>query len=437
MDLDQFQSEALTRNLDLTNISVVIPYSFQTLEDAVKGYAGKEKQARDLLLEYHHKYRNWHFVVQETQRYAIGNLRLYRNSVLNGKVIYLLSNIFVHALRDSERFEIRSLAADHLLAYWLKLLEEMPEELAKPALGEISATGIEELFQTDASCHQGIVRRLFLELLELPEAPFEFLMRSFYPPKRIGARLLRIWQNGSSFVELRAFLERFFRNTYDFWLNREDPCTWLDQQGEANWPAGSWLEDCMPLSHELLRKRLQVLETEVIPEPDHRKAVEMLTGMTDFHDLIQLYFHLPRKIAEKAEKLSQAGHISMLIQLKTLEVKGLEAIHEDVLREINFEIGRWIREESKDRLEALLDRILSVLGISLQELPTGCAPDHPHDGPGNFGNRPKAVDRFLLEANHTAGVSIAHARPGEQPMADIRKSGPSSQRENMARYYKS
>src|SRR5208337_4334893 len=137
MDFDQFRSDALTRNLDLTNISVVIPSSFQALEDAVKGYAGKEKQALDLLLEYHHKYRNWHFVVQETQRYAIGNLRLYRNSVLNGKVIYLLSSIFLHALRDSERFEIRSLAADHLLSYWSKLLEEMPAELTKPAPGEI------------------------------------------------------------------------------------------------------------------------------------------------------------------------------------------------------------------------------------------------------------------------------------------------------------
>ncbi|MFZ0927567.1 MAG: PEP/pyruvate-binding domain-containing protein [Syntrophobacteraceae bacterium] len=369
MSFDQFQSDALTRNLDLTNIAVVIPHSFQTLEDAVKGYAGKEKQARDLLLEYHHKYRNWHFVVQETQRYAIGNLRLYRNSVLNGKVIYLLSNILLHALRDSERFEIRSLAADHLLAYWIKLLEEMPEELAKPALSEISATGIEEVFQTDTSCHQGIARHFFLELLDLPEASFEFLMRSFYPPKRIGAKLLRIWQNGSSFVELRAFLERFFRTTYDFWLSREDPCTWLVQQGEENCPAESWLEDCMPLSHELLRKRLEVLETEVVPEPDHRRVVEMLTGMTDFHDLIQLYVHLPRKIAEKGEKFSQTGHISMLIQLKILEVKGLEAIQEDVLREINFEIGRWLREESKDQLEALLNRIFSVLVISLQNYP--------------------------------------------------------------------
>ena len=67
--------------------------------------------------------------------------------------------------------------------------------------------------------------------------------------------------------------------------------------------------------------------------------------------------------------MSQAGHISMLIRLKILEVKGLEAIQEDVLREINFEIGRWIRQESRDQLEALLDRILRVLEISLQNYP--------------------------------------------------------------------
>jgi pyruvate, orthophosphate dikinase len=157
MRFDQFQSDALTRNLDLTNISVVIPESFQALEDVVKGYAGKEKQARELLLEYHHRYRNWHFVVQETQRYAIGNLRLYRNSPLSGIVIYLLSNILLDALKQSEQFEIRNLAADHLLSYWVKLTEEMPEELAKPAQPE-------GICGMDSSCHQGILRSFFLEL---------------------------------------------------------------------------------------------------------------------------------------------------------------------------------------------------------------------------------------------------------------------------------
>ncbi|MGC9966026.1 MAG: PEP/pyruvate-binding domain-containing protein [Syntrophobacteraceae bacterium] len=367
MHFGEIQSEALTRNLDLTNIRVIVPQSFHALEDAVKGFAGKEKQARELLLEYHHRYRNWHFVIQETQRYAIGNMLLYRNSPLNGYVIYLLSSILLHALKESEQFEIRSLAADHLLSYWLKLTEKMPEELAKPARNEICAANIEEFFQTDTSCNEGILRCFFQQLTELPEAPFEFLMRSFYSPKRISARLLKIWQDESSFVELRAFLERFSRNTYEFWLNREDPCAWLENQGEELCPKASWFDDCMPLSHDLFHRRLEVFEAEVVPEPDHRKAVEMLTGMADFHDVIQLYSHLPEKIAEKRGQLSQAGHVSMLLRLKIMEVKGLEAIQEDMLREINFEIGRWIRQEPRDNLEALLDRILRVLEISLHD----------------------------------------------------------------------
>jgi pyruvate,orthophosphate dikinase len=362
----EIQSEALTKNLDLTNIRVIVPQSFHVLENAVKGYAGKEKQARELLLEYHHKYRNWHFVMQEAQRYAIGNMLLYRNSPLNGHVIYLLSNIFLHALRESEQFEIRSLAADYLLSYWLKLTEKMPEEIARPACDDICVAITDEYFQMNASCHEGILRYFFKQLAELPETPFEFLMRSFYPPKIIGLRLLKIWQDDCSFIELRGFLERFFRSTYEFWLKREDPCAWLEKQGEDICPKEAWLDDCMPLSHELFRKRLEIFDAEVAPEPENRKAVELLACMTDFHDVIQLYSHLPEKIAGKRDGLPKAGHVSMLLRLKIMEVNGLEAIQEDMLREINFEIGRWIRQEPRDNLQTLLDQILRVLEISLQ-----------------------------------------------------------------------
>ncbi|MGC8492510.1 MAG: PEP/pyruvate-binding domain-containing protein [Syntrophobacteraceae bacterium] len=393
MLLEQFQSDALTRNLDLTKTEVVIPQTFKTLEEAVLGYAGKEKQARELLLEYHHKYRNWHFVVQETQRYAIGNLRLYRNSALCGKVIYLLSTMLLDALVSSEQFEIRSLAADHLLSYWIKLVEEMGEELAKPAPSPIDPEGVEKVFETDTSCHEGILRDFFRRLLELPEAPFEFLLRSFYPPKRIAAELLNTWQNNESLAELRGFLERFFRDTYRFWLNREDPCAWLDRQDKKFKPPESWQEDFTPLGHASLQKYLQLLDTAVTPEPDHQKAIRSLLAMTDFHDLVQLYLHLPQKLAQRGssptspagpgdaaqeahplpfgevELVAFANHMSMLVRLKILEVKGLEAIHEDVLREINFEIGRWIKQESGDQLEALLERILAALAVCLQDHP--------------------------------------------------------------------
>ncbi len=86
----------------------------------------------------------------------------------------------------------------------------------------------------------------------------------------------------------------------------------------------------------------------------------------------------------------------MLIRLKILEVKGLEAIQEDVLREINFEIGRWIREEPRDQLEALLDRILSVLEISLQNYPQAALQIIRTMGLEIMADRPQAVDRIFL-----------------------------------------
>lgn len=368
MNINNMESEALTRNMDLTNVKVEIPYSFEVLEEAVKGYAGKEKQARELLIEYHHKYRNWHFVVQEAQRYAVSNLRLYKTGPLNGKVIYLLSHILLHALKESERFEIRSLAADHLLDYWLKLTEEMPEELAKPIPPEICTLGLEDV-ETCTTCHEGILRHFLAELRDLPQTSFEFLLRSFYPPKRLASRLLKVWNDPACFLELRAFLERFCRETFNFWLKTEDPCSWLMERGEEHCEAYPWYDDCTPLSHAQFQRRLQVLEEEIVSEPDHRKAVEKLVTMTDFHEVAQLYFHLPEKLATYQEKCSEAAHIGMLMRLKVMELKGLEAIHEETLREINFEIGRWIRQEPRHQLEALLEHIFGVLEISLHNYP--------------------------------------------------------------------
>ena len=368
MNFASIQSDALSRNMDLTNVMVEIPISFEVLEEAVKGYAGKEKQARELLREYHHKYRNWNFVVQETQRYALGNLRLYKNSPLNGRVIFLLSFILLHALQESERFEIRSLAADHLLSFWMKLTEEMPEELAKPSPEGVCILSPDDS-ENDTICHEGVLRHFFSELTQLPEAPFEFLMRSFYPPKRLAARLLTVWREASSFVELRAFLERFYKDTYNFWLEREDPCAWLNEQGEEQFcPEMPWYQECLPLQHDQFGQRLQKLQ-EVLAEPDHRKAVETLSNMTDFHDVAQIYFHLPEKLSAYQEQHPEATHIVMLMRLKVMEIRGLEAIQEETLREVNYEIERWIRQEPRDQLEALLERIFGVLEISLKTYP--------------------------------------------------------------------
>ncbi len=365
---DLIKSDALKKNLDLTNVEVLIPESFEVLEEAVRGYAGKEQQARELLTEYHHRYRNWEFVVQETWRYATSNLRLYCRHALGGRVIYLLSQIFYEALRRSERSQVRSLAVDHLIGFWFKLVETIPEEIARPLPEGVSIRSIEQSGRTISLLHEGLLRYSFLQLSELPEAPFESLMRCYYQAKRLAAKLLNLWPDPLSFGELRALLERLQKETYQFWLLKDDPCAWAAQQEGILASTRPWSNVCYPLSHEHYQSYLRTVETDVETEADHRKAVSKLTELPDFSDIVRLYFKLPEEL-KAYDDPAHPAHLSTLMRLKIMETRGLEAIHEETLREINFEIGKWIHEESIESLESFLERIFDVLGGCLQNYP--------------------------------------------------------------------
>ncbi|GLI36189.1 PEP/pyruvate-binding domain-containing protein [Desulforhabdus amnigena] len=368
LELDRIQSDALTKNLDLTNVKVEVPPHFEILVEAVKGYAGKEQQARELLLEYHHLYRNWQFVIQETWRYATSNLRLYRNHPLNGMVVYLLSHILLGALRQSERSEIRNLAADHLLAFWLKISEEMSEEISRPVPAGVSLEIMDQAVPDITACHQGIPRFFLRELSQLDERPFEHLMRSYYQPKKLAKRLLKIWTETASFLELRALMQRLTEETYHFWLLREDPCEWLNQQGQSSCAAAPWVNLCSFVSHHQFQVRLQMLKTEIEREKDHREAVAKLTELPDFHEIVRHYFKLPEEL-KRYETADDGTHLSMLMRLKIMETRGLEGIHEETLREINFDIARIIRQEPAEGLQNFLNRIFDVLEVCMKNYP--------------------------------------------------------------------
>jgi len=368
--LEQIQSDALSKNMNLTNVEVVVPHVFDILRKAVTGLAGKEQQARDLLVEYHHQYRNWQFVVDETWRYAISNLRLYSRQPLNGSIVYLLSDILLECLKNAQRVEVRSLAADHLLSFWLKIVDEMPRELSKPLPEGVSVGAVDRTIEDITSCHEGILRFFFLELSNLPQPAFEYIMRSYYQPKRLAQKLLRLWKEDTSFVELRGFLQRLQKDTYEFWLQKEDPCLWLLQQAEKSSTSESppWFEVCAPLGHGQYEAGLKVLESEISYEESHRAAVARLAELSDFHDIVRLYYKLPEAL-KAFEGPDQTTLLSMLMRLKIMEIRGLEGIHEDNLREINFDVAKWLHHKPTESLQGFMEKIFDILEVCLQNYP--------------------------------------------------------------------
>lgn len=369
MAREQIQSEALIKNMNLTNIEVVVPSLFTILIEAVKGFSGKEQQARELVVEFHHRYRNWQFVIQETWRYATSNLRLYREHALNGSIVYLLSHILLESLKKPERDSVRSLAADHLLGLWLKLADEMPGELAQPIPESIeSVERVDQTIELVTKCHEGILRFFFRELNGLSQDAFPHIMRSFYQPKRLGAKLLNIWERSESFGEFRALLEHLLEETYRFWLDKEDLCSWLNRQTGTNSLCPPWQELCLPLSRERFKSLIEVLEKEIKPLSDNREATARLIELPDYNDIVRNWFKLPEAMKE-CEESSGNVHPGMLMRLKIMETRGLESIHEETLREINFDIVKWIHREAPENERAFLDRIFDVLGACLRNYP--------------------------------------------------------------------
>ncbi len=365
---DQIQSDALSKNLDLTNVEVVISHHFEVLQEAVKGYSGKEQQARELLREYHHKYRNWEFVIQETWRYALSNLRIYHNHPSNGLIVYLISHIFLDGLKKSERTHVRIMAADHLLAFWLKVVDEMPEAVAAPLPANLQLAQIQNDPESITVCHEGILRVYFTELVELDSEFFTHIMRSFYQTKRIALKLLNHWTAPSSFNELRLLLKRLTGETYQFWLSREDPYQWLVKQTEGLDLTDSLYNVCAPITHEQFRANLEMLETKIAKEANHKIAVQQMMELPDFREIVRFYFKLPDEL-KKYEDPSQPRHLAVLARLKIMETRGLEGIHEDTIREINFDVAKWIREGPGGDLEAFLARVLDVLAGCMHNYP--------------------------------------------------------------------
>lgn len=361
----QVQSEALLKNLMVTNVPVTVDPGHEVLVEAVSGYAGKEKQARDLLLEYHHRYRNWAYVLQETWRYATGNLRLYRHYHHSAGVVGLLSRIFLHALSDAGNPRTQSTAADHLIALWLKIIEEAPE-LCREDSGDLPALGDQDPLPRGVA-HGGILRWCFAKLHSLPPSSFQWVVRSFYQPKKLLLRCLDLWSSPASFAEGRLLLERLLMETHTFWVQREDPSAWLTRQLQEELDVREWRSLFSPLlraDHERALSRIHGLSAE----KDPRRAIEKLCTFPDFREIVRAYQQLPDKVG-RAVPQEHAGHVSMLLRLRIMETKGLEPIHEETLRAMNMDVGRWIREESQEVLRPRLTRFLQVLRGCLHNYP--------------------------------------------------------------------
>ena len=330
---DQLTSEALRINLQRTRVEVQIDPQYQVLRQAVQEYAGLLQQTDSLLAELSHPYRNWDFVVRETRRYVLKNFPIYVPQTRGPHVCRVLADIFLEAVRNSHQSTVRIQAADNLILF----LERLAAEEG-----------------TLAQEYGAVFNDVFGRIEVLSEAGFFLFASSYYSLKKMGSHLLANCPAGFEFASYCSLLKRTLEATYHYWLNLEDPQLWFQEQAREWWDPEVHPEIFSPVGHERLRE----LKQELAETGKGQAGVEQakaLTELPDFVDIVQYYRRLPDLLGR--DNL----YPKVLMLYRIMETKGLESIHEDVLREINYSLSQLIREASAEVLISFMTRTFAVL----------------------------------------------------------------------------
>ncbi|MBW1975012.1 MAG: hypothetical protein JRI45_05510 [Deltaproteobacteria bacterium] len=362
---ESFMSDALRIHLELTRKEPIkIHPLFYVLVDVVRGYKGKEKEAEELLREYHHRYTNWQVVIDEAWRYTVSNISLYEKHEKKGLVVYLLAKMIWDSFRQSVQPSTKAAAIDRFLAFWIKMLDLFGQNWANPLPDQYGRyEEIESEPEALSDINEGILRLYLFKLASLENENFQYLLKSYYSVKAIAKRVIDIWQSPESFSEVRGLLYRVLHETFDYWLQCDDPCAWLCGQLACEHPP--WLDECKPLSLSNFlfhKKRLQA--TKVMEDPI--EALKIMLELPDYKEVVKTYASLSAKL-KKYETASSSP--SMLMRLKIIQTKGLEAIHEETLRSINQDLAKWLHDQDSPDLKNSVDRVLDILEETFYQYP--------------------------------------------------------------------
>ncbi|MDD3619782.1 MAG: phosphoenolpyruvate synthase, partial [Desulfobulbaceae bacterium] len=319
-DSVKFTSDALRANLEETAGEVVVDPVFDPLREAVGNYQGLAGKLDMLLLEIHHPYRNWGFIIPELRAFVLKNMSHYLSHDLGPECFRLFSGIFLEALVDSRKnSKLVSMIMEAMLAYTDKL---------------VNAISPRELSRYEKECNDFFARLIDLDQVE--GQLMMYMVQGHHPMKKVARKLVAFSSADPAvsfdYGPVARLMSKILALNYQYWLSEEDPLPWfLEECGEYchDWHAGPLLA---AVSHEQIRKYRD--ELAAIPiEGDARAALTRILELPNHMDLVRLYREIPGKLARDAEAdATFAENRKLLFLFRIMDTSGLYLIHEETLR---------------------------------------------------------------------------------------------------------
>jgi len=363
-------SEALRANLEATAVrELVFDSRFQVLRDAVKDYHGIIKALDSLLFELHHPFRNWEVVIRDLRSFSLKNLSAYSRSSQGPEAIKVLLGTFFDVISEVPDENQKTEAVNGILAFLEKIIQKADTEKLLTILPDIE--------------------HAFRRLNESDALVIKAVARSCHPVSRliqnISNRLKGQEISPGLWDAAGRLLIKVRESTFQYWLGQEDPESWLNRTVEqfSIEPDPENLEKTLrlikPVSHRRLKSFLEDLEIEKKTSLNEKKALD-LAGRPGHLDIVNQYRKIVRELArlscqilsvsskEQSSPNQETGLYSLL-PFHFIEMEGLSAIHEEVLRQINRSLLHLIRTADRERLQEILSGSFALLKQQVGNFP--------------------------------------------------------------------
>jgi pyruvate, orthophosphate dikinase len=367
-------SKALEVNIAYSRVDVTVDKRYEILQEVMGEYHGVRERLQTFLEEICHPYKNWRFIVKEARIYALNYFHVLQTHPKGPEAAKLYIDVFFQSIDSTVDEKLRINASDNLLSFIQKIIKDAGADLFR---------------------FLPVLDYAFDRIRHYPKNTFTLFVKSFYQLNRLGAIYSQAVPSGSDFTSINHLLIKYFRYTYDYWLEQDDPLVWFEKEsGKAGLD-----EIFKPISHKHLKACQKSLESMVSSSEYSSKTIlDRIVKLPGYGQIINIYSEIPQKLLSAGNNKAQANHWKLLFLLRIMDIIGLSPVHEDTLRDINRTLAWLIHHEDPLAVQQSLEKTFAILRRSVEKFPVTALNCVLNMGQGVYKTEKSELVEFFIDS---------------------------------------
>lgn len=344
-------SSALKVNLQNTAADVQIPAKYEPLLKSIEDYFGVYKRVKEVLTELNHPFVNWNYVTEGLRLFAVNDFTKFNNHANAEEAIKIVFDIFFIIADSSAKDDIKDKNIRYLFDFICTMLSESKDKLDR---------------------NVALLSSVFSRLIAISEKDGAMLRKcsSFIKPILKHSKIAVL----KKVPEFTVLASSAFKQTFNYWLNVDDPEAWFDSDSKAGLTNSK--EDTeqtkrieilkglvKDISHKNLREMSENIDKMNLSADSSDSVFAELSEILDYTQILNAYI----KIADKIEQESSFGNLSFLIKLdflfNVISSSYLKEIHTLAFQEVNRSLSRAFSQAKPEFRAEFIQKIFKVLRV--------------------------------------------------------------------------